>query len=129
MPFKPYIYIVAAALIVIASVAGITAWSNHKIVTLERTVEDAEKQAQISTRKAFDAERATAQYRQKIDYLEQQFTEIQKLARKQDEQMDKLIDNSGRARSDVERARGIRSIDATAAELCEKLADLGHGCR
>ena len=70
----------------------------------------------------------SAEYRQKIEYLERQLSDIQTKARKQDEKLEKLSVNSGRARVDVERAKRTRAIDTDATELCRKLAELGHPC-
>jgi hypothetical protein len=73
-------------------------------------------------------ETETAAYKQKIEYLETQLAEIRDLANHQDEELKSITSNTRRARSDVERARRTRAAAATAAELCAKLAEVGHPC-
>lgn len=124
---KIYIGLGAAAIFAIG-ILGPSAWSDHKIAKLENTVEQTKAAAIRSQESALRKESEAAEYKQKIEYLEHQLTQIQTIARKQDEQLEKLNVNSGRARRDVERVRRAGSIDATAAELCDKLAELGHGC-
>ena len=129
MTLQTKIYIVSAiaAIFAIGIVSG-SLWSNHKIAKLENAVETAKDAALSSQQSAIRKETEAAEYKQKIDYLERQLTEIQTTARKQDEELEKLNVNSGRARRDVERSRNTRSINATNAELCAKLAELGHAC-
>src|SRR5438105_2036283 len=84
---------VISAMFAIAAIGG-SVWSNHKIAKLETAVE-AEKQladgrAQLAEKREFEA----AEYKQKIAYLERQLTEIQVIARKQDEELEKLNANS-----------------------------------
>ena len=73
-------------------------------------------------------EMEAAGYKQKIEYLEGKLAEIQTIARKQDEELEKLNTNTHSARTDVDRARRTSSITADADELCQKLAELGHAC-
>ena len=76
-----------------------------------------------------DAKEADAEiYRAKIEYLDARLNEIQTIARKQDEELEKLNTSVNSARADIGRARGVRSVTATADELCAKLAELGHPC-
>ena len=127
MKSQTKIYIAIAAVLAVATIAGAT-WSNHKIAKLENEVEAAIKKADGVQRLAAEKEKQAAEYKQKIDYLEQKFADIKTIARKQDEELEKFNNNSGRARADVERTRRLRSINATAAELCQKLTEIGHGC-
>lgn len=126
---KTKIYIVAAISVIFAfGLIGGSAWSSYKIAKLEETVANA-KAAALENQKAAEAkEIEAAEYKQKIEYLESKLTGIKQLARKQDEQLEKLSINSGSARNDVQRARRTSTISATHAELCEKLAELGHPC-
>lgn len=124
---KIYIAIAVAGVFAVGSIGG-AAWSVHKLAKLEKTVETARQEALASGRLADDAELRAAKYKQKIEYLIQQIDEIQTIARKQDEELEKINGNTARVRGDVERAKRTRSIDANADELCAKLAELGHGC-
>ena len=130
MTLNTKIYIGVAVVAVFAiGIFGGSAWSNHKIERLEQAVDNAKQNAERSAQAAAEKETAAAEFRQKTEYLERQLTEIQTIARKQDEQLEKLNTNTRGARADVDRARRTRTIAATAAELCQKLAELGHGCR
>jgi len=121
--------IIGAALALFIGIAVASFISNAKIRSLERSVEAAKQQAEASEKAASDAETRAAEYKQKTEYLESQIARVGEIARRQDEELEKINADSGRARRDVERARSVRSIDATADELCAKLAELGHGCR
>src|SRR5438445_321942 len=124
---KIYIGLGIAAIFAVGILGGAT-WSNHKIAKLEKAVGTAKQSADDAGQRAAQREIEAAQYKQKIEYLERQLADIQTIARKQDEELEKLNDNSGRARVDVERAKRTRSITATTDELCAKLAELEHGC-
>ena len=124
---KIYIGLSVAAIFAVVILGG-TAWSKHKIAKLENAVETAKRLAEGSSQLAEKWELEAAEYIQKIEYLERQLSEIQIIARRQDEKMEKLNVNSGRARRDVEHAKRTRTIDADAGELCAKLAELGHPC-
>ncbi len=121
-------FYLAAAVFVIASILCSYLWSSYKTGKLQTAVEDAKLSADKAAADANVKEIEAAQYKQKTIYLEQQIAEIQAIARKQDEELEKLNSNTAAARSDVERARRIRSITSTAFELCAKLAELGHAC-
>jgi chromosome segregation ATPase len=103
-------------------------WSNHKIASLERDVETAKAIAAEKQTAAERLETQAAEYKAKTEYLEQQIAEINAIATKQNEELEKLSKTTDSARRDVERARNIRSVTATADQLCAKLADLGHPC-
>src|SRR5438105_2764011 len=127
MKTQTKIYIGLAIVAVFAlGIFGGAAWSNYKISKLENEVENAKFEADHKGQLAAARETEAAAYKQKIEYLEQQLSDIQIIARKQDEELEKLNYNSGHARSDVERAKRTRTIAASAAELCTKLAELGH---
>jgi peptidoglycan hydrolase CwlO-like protein len=124
---KIYIGLAIVAVLATGIIVG-TTWSNHTIATLEHAVNQSKKDADTSEKSAIAKEIEAAEYKQKIDYLERQLTEIQSIARKQDEELKNLNNNSRNARGDLDRARRTRSIEATATELCVRLAELGHGC-
>ncbi len=124
---KIYLLAAAGSLCLITLIVSST-WSNRQIAKLENAVGDAKAIAIEQQQAAAVSEINAAQYKQKIDYLEAKLTEIGQLARKQDEHLEILTNNSRTARSDVERARHTRSVTTTHAELCHKLAELGHPC-
>jgi chromosome segregation ATPase len=123
-----YIALIAAAIIIVASFIS-EMRTNHKIRKLEDQVETAKAASAAKARAAELKELESAQYKQKAEYLETNLAEIQKLARRQDENLEKLKNNSAAARSDVERSRQLGTIDSTADELCATLAELAHPCR
>lgn len=127
MTTKIYIGLITAAVLAIGIIGG-SVWSNRKIAKLENSVEEAKRIAISIQQTAVSKEIEAAQYKEKIEYLENQLTAIQTIARKQDEELEKLNDNSVRARGDASRARSTRAVAATTAELCAKLAELGHAC-
>lgn len=129
MNVRTKIYVgIAITAIFALGLAGGSVSSNRKIANLEHDVETARHAADIADKLAVTREIEAAEYKQKIEYLESRLAEIQTIARKQDEELETLNTNSGRARGDVERARRTRSAGATADELCAKLAEIGHGC-
>jgi len=104
-------------------------YSEAKVRRMERVVDSAKQQADASEEAAAAAESAAGEYRKKIEHLETEIEAIGGIARRQDEELGKIGGDVGAARRDVERARSIRAIGATAGELCAKLAELGHPCR
>ena len=122
-----YLAAAAAVLIIIAAIGG-HLWSNHTISLLERDAETAKANAAARQESAAAAEHSAAEYRQKIEYLESTLTELTQLAKRQDEELEKLDVNTNGARRDVRHARGVRSIAVTNEELCRKLAEVGHPC-
>lgn len=129
METRTKIYIgVALAVLTIAAFIFSSIWTARKFTNLERELRDAKQAVQTADKLAATREIEAAAYKKKIEYLESNLTEIQTIARKQDEELEKLNTNSRDARTNVERARRIRSIDTTANELCTKLAEVGRGC-
>ena len=120
--------IAAAAFFVITIIIATQLWSNHKIASLERDVETARSEAFEKQTAAAQLESQAAEYKAKTEYLEQQIADINAIATKQNDELEKLSKTTDSARRDVERARNIRSVAATADQLCAKLADLGHPC-
>lgn len=120
---------IAIALAAILTIAiFIYVLSNIRIANLESEVAKAKQIATQKQQTAAERELEAAEYKQKIEYLETKIDEINQLARKQDEELEKLNLNSRSARSDADAARRTRTVAATNAELCQKLAELGHPC-
>ncbi|MCW5957402.1 MAG: hypothetical protein KIT61_12515 [Pyrinomonadaceae bacterium] len=117
---------VAAAAVLAAAAATIV--SNVRLRSLERNVEIATERARTLEETAREAESRAAEHKQKIEYLEAEIAGIGRIARKQDEELKKISGDIGNARSDVERAKRIRTVGTTAAELCGKLEELGYPC-
>ena len=117
-----------AAALVIAAIAITTAISNARTAKLEREAEAAKSRAETLERAAEKQEAEAARYREKIGYLEKNLADIGAIARKQDEELENYKRDVSDARGSFERAKRVRSIDATAEQLCAKLAELGHGC-
>jgi ribosomal protein L29 len=118
----------AAAALIATGLFGGWAVEQHKEHVLDRRITDASSAAAQMKRTADAREIEAAQYREKIADLESQLTDNRAEAAKQDEQIKNQTANTNGARTDVARARGVRSNDATVAELCRKLAALGHKC-
>ena len=118
-----------AAVLIVATVIATHFLSNHKIAALERDIENAKAAAAVKQTASEQLEQQAAEYKAKTEYLEQQIAEINAIATKQNEELEKLSKTTDSARRDVERARNIRSVAATADQLCAKLADLGHKCK
>ena len=125
---KIYLAIAATVALLIVCLLISVAVSNRKVAKLEQAIATSKQTAGAFEEAALTKEIEAVAYKQKIEYLEQQLTAIHRLATKQDEQLETLITNARGARSDVERARRTRAAAATAAELCQKLAQVGHPC-
>lgn len=120
--------ILAAAAAVIVGFAIASTISDLRLRSLEREIETAKQRAEAKEAAAVLSETKAAEYKQKVEYLESEIAGIGRLARRQDEELEKVNVDIGGARRDVERAKRIRPIGTTAAELCRKLAELGHPC-
>ena len=121
--------ITATAGIVIVGLAVLTLVSNHKLNRLEGDVTRAKQKAHELEQQSHIAEAKAGKYVKKIEYLEGELAAIASVARRQDEELKAISGDVGAARRDVERARGVRSIDTTTDELCARLANLGHACQ
>lgn len=128
MNTKFVIGIAAALLLVLAGFALNYALSNARIRRLENAVEKSSAAAAHAELTAAKRETEAAAYNEKIEYLETSLDEIRGRAAEQDEKLEKLTNTRRGARVDFDRARRTRSVAATPAELCEKLAELGHPC-
>ena len=121
--------VVGVCLVIFLTVVIAWMYSDAKMRQIERVVDAAKREARVSEEAASTAERSAGEYKKKIEYLETELAAIGQIARRQDEELEKISGDVSAARSNVERARGVRAINATADELCAKLAELGHGCR
>ena len=128
MKTRTKIYIAAAIAAILTITILIYVITNIKIANLESEVAKAKQTATEKQQTAAERELEAAEYKQKIEYLETKIDEINQLARKQDEELEKLNLNSRNARSDAAAARRKRTVAATNAELCQKLVELGHPC-
>lgn len=103
--------------------------SSFETRKLEREVTAAKDNAKRWEDTAAKREIEAAQFKEKIEFLESNLVENQKIARTQDEKLEKAAGVTSRARADVRRAAGVQSIpDTDTNDLCTKLAELGHGC-
>jgi hypothetical protein len=122
-------YITAAIIgVLVIGILVAYLWSSHRIRSLETEVDAAKTIAAEKQNSAIEAEKAAAEYKQKIEYLEQELGEARALATKPDDEIENFKTNTGVARRDVERVRRVRSVAGTTEELCRKLAEVGHPC-
>ena len=124
---KTYAALIAAALIS-AGILANSIWSNYQIAKLERAVEAAKNNAETVTEEARELEKNSVEYLQKIKYLEDSLSKIETIARRQDQEIEKLSKNTNAARNGVRHARSVRAIESSGADLCARLAEIGHAC-
>ncbi len=124
---KLYVGLAFAAIIALGLLGGGLV-ADRKVKVLENVVTKLRLAAETAEQSSAAREIEAAEHRQKIDYLETKISEIKNIARRQDEELETLSIISRNARGDLERTRRIRSVAATADELCAKLAELGHAC-
>ncbi|MGD9590583.1 MAG: hypothetical protein AB7Q37_11250 [Pyrinomonadaceae bacterium] len=127
MTLKMKIYLAAAAALVLISF-GSWLWSEYRIGRLEKEVRNANAAGEEHAAAARKFETEAAEYRRKIEFQEERLSEMKRMAAQQDEEIEKLKLATDDARGSARRARSIERIDVTAAELCRKLAELGHPC-
>ena len=130
MNLQTKIYLGAGvAIVLIVLTMSMSMWmTNHRITQAERAASAAKQAAAEKEKVAAEKETEAAAYKEKTEYLEKQIAEIEATARKQDEEIERTKNNTAAARSRVDRARSVRSVDTNADELCGKLAEVGHGC-
>ena len=130
MNLQTKIYLGAGvAIVLIVLTMSLSMWmTNHRITQAERAASAAKQAAAEKEKLAAEKETEAATYKEKTEYLEKQIAEIEATARKQDEEIERTKNNTAAARSRVDRARSVRSVDTNADELCGKLAEVGHGC-
>ncbi|MGQ0540932.1 MAG: hypothetical protein ACT4O9_03650 [Blastocatellia bacterium] len=123
-----YTKIYIAAAILLSAAIGYSLWSSYQIRRLEEVVEAAKTEAAQKQKHADELESRSRVYEEKIAYLEKNINEIKTIARKQDEELQKINVGVSSARGDVLRARRVRTAAANVGELCAKLAELGYPC-
>lgn len=128
-PRRKLLVVLGAAGVVLICICLGSAWSHFAIRGLEHDVQMAREAADNKEKLAGVKEKEAEKYRLEAERLEGSLAEIQKLAQKQDEELEKISKTTGDARADAARARGVRAIDSTSAELCRRLEEVGHGCR
>ena len=121
-------YIAAVAGVIVLAAVTHSIWSQIEIRRLERQAAAFTEKAKASERKAAAAQESAVRQSARAAYLEQQIQEIRVIAVKQDEEIKKLNSDTNTARGRIDRARSVRSVESTTAELCEKLKSLGHEC-
>jgi predicted RNase H-like nuclease (RuvC/YqgF family) len=130
MNVKTKIYLAAGAAVALMIIwaAAASFIAGRKAARLERSAAEAKAAAARHETAARQAELRAAEYKQKLEYMEESLSALSRIARKQDEELEKLNINVNDARRDVGRARAVRNIESTTADLCTKLAELGHPC-
>lgn len=129
MTTKIKIYIAAACVAILAAVIlGSSLWADRKTARLTRELEAARQAADASGTAARELELTAAGYREKIEYLEESLSALRLTAKKQDEQLKTLENDTDNARRNFRRGRPARPAASSAADLCARLADLGHPC-
>lgn len=127
--FKQTIYLVLILVLIAAGCIGIGLLRSHLVIrSYEREIQAAKQQAADKEQLANAKEKEAENYKLHAERLEWEIGEIGKLARKQDEELQKISTTTNTARADADRARGVRALDSTSAELCQRLEELGHGC-
>ena len=125
---KTKLYIgVALAILLVTIIASL--WTSHRIAKHEKEAARAKAAAEQTETKARELEQRAAEYKKKIEYFEGELSALRSIASQQDEELKNLKDNTDDARLNVGRARAVRRIESTTAELCTKLAELGHPCQ
>ena len=112
---------------IIIAISAISA--GHREEKLRQAVERAKQDADKAESAAREREQQAAEYKQKIEYLEDSLSALRRIATKQDEELKQIENTTNTARDNVSRARAVRSLESTTAELCAKLAALGHPCK
>ena len=129
MTNRKKIYIALAASAFIAVIIAISAISaGHRDEKLRQAVETAKQNADKAESNARQLEQQAAEHKQKIEYLEDSLSALRLIAVKQDEELKQIENTTNTARDNVSSARAVRSLESTTAELCAKLAALGHPC-
>ena len=129
MTARTKLYLAAAiAAVVLAAAISTSIRSAYTARKLERELTAAKAAAANKESGAREMEQRAAEYKQKIEYLEDSLSALRLIADKQDEEIKLIEKHNGNARRDLDAARRVQRIESTAAELCRKLAALGHPC-
>lgn len=127
MTTRTRIYLAAAAFVALLFlISSLT--SRIEIARMEKQISKAKEAAQTAENVAEASELKAAEYKEKIAYLENDLAEIRTIATKQNEELQKITADTSNARGRMLDARSVRSVAISAAELCEKLRSVGHGC-
>lgn len=121
------IYAAAVAAGILLAVLGVKTFIGEMQIH-ESDIAKQKATAETLAETAAAKESETRRYIEKIAYLETKLTEINDVARRQNEEIEKAETVVRDARDNVHRVRGLRSIAVTAEELCRKLAEAGHPC-
>lgn len=119
---------IAAAVAVLVAMIAAHLIGEARVKSLERDIEMAKAVAEKKEAAANESEMKAVAYEKKVAYLEAEIARIGQIARRQDDELEKMESSVNGARADVERARSIRTSRTTADELCERLRALGHPC-
>lgn len=127
MTIKTKIYAAAASVVVIVMIAALT--RSYLVMTkLEKQAASAIALADEREDAAREIESRAAVFQKKIEFLEGELSALRLIADKQDDQIEILTNETAGARSAVDRSRSVRRLASTAADLCSRLAELGHAC-
>lgn len=125
---KTKLYIgLALAILLVTIIASL--WSSHRIAKFDTETANAKAAAEQTEIKSRDLEQRAAEYKKKIEYFEGELSALRSIASRQDEELKNLKNNTDDARLNLSRTRAVRRIESTTAELCAKLAELGHPCQ
>ena len=128
LPARLIPYLAAGAVLIILGAAVAAYLGERRIDDLQQAADAERKRADLLAADADQAQAAAERYKEKIEYLEERLGRISAAAAKQDEEIKNISIAVDGRRDAATRARGLRSIQSTAAELCRELAELGHPC-
>ena len=129
MTLRNEIYIAIACIaVLVAAIITFSILSNRELARAEHDVRSAKAKANAAETLSRELETTAAEYKEKLAYLEVTLSGLRRIAMEQNEQIKLLESTTNDARRNADRARAVRRIESTAAELCRKLADLGHPC-
>lgn len=117
----------AAALVLAAFLIG-SMVSERRIGKLGDEAKAAARTAEMLKADAAEKEKNANEYKAKIEYLELHIAGLRTIAARQEQEAKLLEKDVAAARTDVRSAARVRAVTSTAAELCGKLAELGHRC-
>ena len=129
MNSRTKLYIAGGVLAFAATVIiGTSLLADRRTTRLESEISKAKAAADKLDAAARTAELNAAEYKRKIEYLEASLTELNRTASKQNEELKSLAKTAVDSRRNADRARAVRRVESTTADLCRKLAELGHPC-
>lgn len=129
MTLRTEIYIAIACIVVLtAAIITFSVVSNRELARSEHDVRSAKAKANAAETRSRELESTAAEYKEKLEYMEVTLSGLRRIAMEQNEQIKLLESTTNDARRNADRAHAVRRIESTAAELCQKLADIGHPC-